>query len=273
MNQTEMRSRIEEQGFCIVEHALSPAELERARAALDRGVAITQHKMGGTHIATLDPNDRNMRVNNLPAIDPVFIELLTRDDALASVAAAIGEHFLVSNFTANIALPGSGSMNLHSDQALVIPGPWHHPWAMNVIWCLDDVHAGNGATRYLPGSHRFTTPEAVPENALELTLPFEAPAGSFVAMEGRLWHTSGCNTSADEQRRMLFAYYSTDFIRTQANWLMCLPPEVRESMDERTRVLFGITPIGNTRIGAAMTRLPGTVRNEAQILAANTPGG
>ncbi len=258
MNLHEMRSEIREKGFCIVANALSAEQLERARAGLAHGVELTRQLMGGTHIASLDPNDRNIRVNNLPAIDPVFIELLTRDDALTAVEAAIGENFLVSNFTANIALPGSGSMNLHSDQSLVIPAPWHHPWAMNVIWCLDDVHEGNGATRYLPGSHRFTAEEQLPEDALGQTLPFEAPAGSFVAMEGRLWHTSGCNTSENEQRRMMFAYYSTDFIRQQANWALCLPQQVQEEMDERARALFGISPIGNTRIGAAKTRLPTT---------------
>ncbi len=258
MNLNQMREQMQEQGFCIVENALSPAEFERARAGLEKGVEVTRQLMGGTHIASLDPNDRNIRVNNLPAIDPVFIDLLTREDALTAVTAAIGEHFLVSNFTANIALPGSGSMNLHSDQSLVIPSPWHHPWAMNVIWCLDDVHEGNGATRYLPGSHRFTSEEELPENALDKTLPFEAPAGSFVAMEGRLWHTSGCNTSESEQRRMMFAYYSTDFIRQQANWVLCLPPQVQDSMDDKARALFGISPVGNTRIGAAKTRLATT---------------
>jgi ectoine hydroxylase-related dioxygenase (phytanoyl-CoA dioxygenase family) len=28
--------------------------------------------------------------------------------------------------------------------------------------------------------------------------PFEASAGSFIAMEGRLWHTSGANVTADQ---------------------------------------------------------------------------
>lgn len=258
MHPREMRRQFEEQGFCIVENALSPGELERARRGLDRGVEVTRELMGGTHIETLDPNASNIRVNNLPAVDPVFVELLIRDDALSAVTAAIGENHIISNFTANIALPGSGSMNLHSDQALVIPGPWLHPWAMNVIWCLDDIHEANGATRYLPGSHRFRALEELPDGALGQTRPFEAPAGSFVAMEGRLWHTSGCNTTRDEQRRMMFAYYSTDFIRPQANWALSLPPEVQGGMDPSTKALFGITPVGNTRIGAAMTRLPGT---------------
>jgi len=127
---------------------------------------------------------------------------------------------------------------------------------MNVIWCLDDGTEANGATRYLPGSHRLRTAEEVPANAIEKTLPFEAPAGSFVAMEGRLWHTSGHNTTKDQQRRMMFAYYSTDFIRPQVNWACCLPPEVQSTLDGRAKSLFGITPMANTRIGAALTRLP-----------------
>ena len=172
-----------------------------------------------------------------------------------AVTATIGKHFIISNFTANIALPGSGPMNLHADQALLVPPPWTQPWAMNIIWCLDDVHEGNGATRYLPGSHRFTTADDVPEDAADKTLPFEAPAGSFIAMEGRLWHTSGSNTTEDEQRRMMFAYYSTDFIRPQVNWALCLPEDVRAAMTPEVQALFGVTPMGNTRMGAALTRL------------------
>lgn len=251
----QMRRQLEEQGFCVVPSVLSPDQLERARAGLDRAVERTRQAMGSRHDSRLDPNENNIRAYNLPAADPVFIELLQQPAALEAVEAVLGPHAIVSNFTANIALPGSGSMKLHSDQALVVPAPWHHAWAMNIIWCLDDVHDANGATRYLPGSHRFRTFEEVPDDAMERTLPFEAPAGSFVAMEGRLWHTSGKNVTADERRRMLFAYYSSDFIRQQANWTVSLPTEVQDGMDAETRALFGLGPAGNVRIGGALTRL------------------
>jgi ectoine hydroxylase-related dioxygenase (phytanoyl-CoA dioxygenase family) len=256
MTPNQIRQQFEEHGFCIVPDVLNREDLQRARSALGRGVQATRELPGSTHIASLDPNDANIRVNNLPAIDPVFIDLLLHADAEAAVTACIGAHYIISNFTANIALPGSGSMNLHSDQALVIPPPWLHPWAMNVIWCLDDVCETNGATRYLPGSHRFLSFEDVPADAAQNTLPFEAAAGSLIAMEGRLWHTSGKNISGDQQRRMLFAYYSTDFIRPQVNWALCLLPDVQSAMDERTRGLFGLTAKANTRMGAALTRLP-----------------
>jgi fumagillin biosynthesis dioxygenase len=252
---SDLQQQLKENGFCIVRNALTEPELKSARDGLQRGVEITRRKLGSTHIRNLDPNESNIRVNNLPAIDPVFIDLLRRPDALEAVTAVLGPNFLVSNFTANIALPGSGSMRLHSDQALVVPPPWPYSWAANIIWCLDDVYEANGATRYLPGSHHFQSLDEVPDDALEQTLPFEATAGSFIVMEGRLWHTSGKNVTHDERRRMMFAYYSSDFLRQQMNWAITLPSEVQSSLDQESKQLFGLMPAGNTRIGAQLTAL------------------
>lgn len=255
MTQDDVRAQLRDKGFCIIPGVLVGDALERVRDALDRGVRITRESGGSVRQAIIDPNDANIRVNNLPAIDQIFIDLLLRDDALRAVEAALGPNFLVGNFTANIALPGSGSMKVHSDQALAMPPPWTQPFAMNIIWCLDDVHAANGATLYLPGSHRYQSFEEVPGDAVDRMRAFEAPAGSVIAMEGRLWHTSGANVTADEQRRMMFAYYTSDFIRQQMNWPFVLPQQVQDGMDARTRAYFGLGPKGNTRIGGELTLL------------------
>jgi len=185
----------------------------------------------------------------------VFIELLRHPVAKALVEAVIGPQSIVSNFTANIALPGSGSMNVHSDQALVVPPPWLEPWAMNVIWCIDDVHEANGATRYVPGSQSYTRFEDVPENLIERSVAFSAPAGSIIAMDGRVWHTSGENVTANERRAMMFAYYTRDFIRPQVNWAVVLSDDTQRRLDEEERQMFGLGPMGNISIGGGLTRL------------------
>ena len=246
---------LRDEGFCVVDGALSPAELEQTRAALDRAIDASREAGVPGHDARLDPNASNIRVYNLPARDPFFVDLMRWPSARAVVEHALGPDMLLSNFTANIALPGSGSMRTHSDQALSVPAPWDDPWVLNIIWCLDDVHADNGATRYLPGSHRYRTFADVPADPTPLMRPFEAPAGSFIAMDGRLWHTSGANVTADEQRRMLFAYYAMDFIRPQINWAEALSPEVKTGLDDDARKLLGVGVMGNTRIGGALTRL------------------
>jgi hypothetical protein len=254
MDLMDMNAQFKENGFCIFPEILQGSDLMRVRVALDRG-AEAARAMGIAHLKGLDPNAANIRVGNLPAIDPVFIDLLMRNDALSAVEAMLGSYFLISNFSANIALPGSKSMRLHSDQSLVIPPPWSQALAMNIIWCLDDVHADNGATLYLPGSHNFQSPDEVPADAFSKMRPFEAPAGSFIAMDGRLWHTSGSNVTADELRRMLFAYYSADYIRQEINWALALPSEVQAAMDERTRARFALSALGHTRIAVELTAL------------------
>ena len=251
----EQRRQLREDGFCVVRDVLSKAELADARRALDAAVETLRTRGEATHDPRIDPNAANIRVYNLPDHDPIFVELLRAPAAREALHAVLGSNALVSNFTANIALPGSEAMNLHSDQALVIPPPWDQPWAMNVIWCLDDIDAENGATRYLPGSHRFRSFEDVPADAAAKLRSFEASAGSFVAMEGRIWHTSGANVSKDRQRRMMFAYYSMDFIRPQANWEACLSPQTKAGLDEDARKMLGLGALANARLGGALTRL------------------
>lgn len=256
MQRDQLRQQLRDDGYCILRSLLSEEELCAVRGALDSAIDATRKLGIPTHTESLDPNASNVRVYNLPEFSPVFVELLKHPVALDSARCVLGPHFLVSNFTANIALPGSQSMNLHSDQALVIPPPWLEPWALNVIWCLDDVHEANGATRFVPGSHRYRSFQDVPADACRRTRPFEAPAGSAIVMEGRLWHTSGANVTPDERRTMLFAYYAKDFVRQQVNWEAALSAATKTSFDAQTRQLFGLGAAANIRIGADITRLP-----------------
>lgn len=248
---------IHENGFTVVENVLTVAELEAARHVLDEAIQRTKDAGRPLHYAFLDPNASNIRVNHLAVMDKLFIDLLRHPVARQMVQHVLDENAIVSNFTANIALPGARPMKLHSDQALTMPPPWNEAWAFNVVWCLDEVDAENGATQYIPGSHRYRSFDDVPANAEELLRPFEAPAGSFVAMEGRLWHTSGSNTSKDRQRRLLFAYYGMDFIRPQINWEAVVSPEFRKTLDADACRMLGLGSLGNGRIGYNVTRLDG----------------
>lgn len=45
-------------------------------------------------------------------------------------------------------------------------------------------------------------------------------------MEGRLWHTSGGNITEDEDRALMFGYYTPDFIRPQLEKLKSKYPDV-----------------------------------------------
>ena len=232
-------------GFCVVENVLSAARVAEVRAALVLGAEESERRGIPTYIENLDPNDSNVRVFNLLDLDAAFIELISHPVAVEIVAHLLTDDFIVSNFTANIAKPGSQSMVIHSDLAVVLPEPWHSPWSMNIIWCLDDVHADNGATRYLPGSHRFERRAELPDGMEAAMVPFEAKAGSIIAMDGRVWHTSGANVTESEERALLFGYYSRSFIRPQWNFTAALSQDTKAQLTPELKHWLGLHVAAN----------------------------
>jgi ectoine hydroxylase-related dioxygenase (phytanoyl-CoA dioxygenase family) len=246
------KAQLRDEGWCVVPDILSPAQSAEALARLWAAAEESQRRGIDTHMPFLDPNAANVRVFNLLDIDALFRDLILRPVALDLVCALLGPDFLISNFTANIARPGSGSMSLHSDQAVVVPEPWFEPWSLNIIWCLSDVYFENGATLFIPESHKVTrVSELGPDPASRLR-PFEAKAGSIIAMDGRVWHTSGRNITADKDRALLFGYYSRAFLRPQVNWNVVLSPEVQRDLDPEFRHLLGLEAAANTSVGAQL---------------------
>ncbi len=244
-------------GVAIVPGVLSK---EQADVALDRlWNASNESERRGVpaHIAALDPNASNVRVFNLIDLDPLFGELIAHPTVDAIVGGFLGIDYIVSNFSANIARPGSESMVVHSDLAAVMPEPWIAPLSVNAIWCLTDVHAANGATLHLPGSQHYRTLSDVPSEAHAQMVPFEAPAGSVIFMEGRIWHTSGRNITEAEERALLFGYYTKPFLRPQWNFTRALRSEVQDTMSPLMRYRLGLDAQTNMPNAAIFGNLAG----------------
>ncbi|MFL0414236.1 phytanoyl-CoA dioxygenase family protein [uncultured Sphingomonas sp.] len=240
------RQQLREEGWCVIPDVI---DAETTRQALDRLYAAAEASEArgvSTFMPVLDPNDSNVRVFYLLEHDAIFRELICHPLALDIVEAVLGRGFMISNFTANIARPGARSMALHSDQSIVVPAPWHDAWAINIIWCLSDVRFENGATLFIPGGHRWQSHDDVPGDAKDRLRPFEAKAGSIVAMDGRLWHTSGANVTADEERALLFGYYSKAFLRPQVNWNAALSSETQRAVSPELFQLLGLGVTANT---------------------------
>lgn len=232
-------------GIAIIPDVLNPEQAAFALERLWAASAESRRRGVPAHVANLDPNASNVRVFNLLDLDPLFVDLIGHPLATAIVDGFLGRDYIVSNFTANIARPGSESMVVHSDLAAVMPEPWTAPHTLNLIWCLTDVHADNGATLYLPGSHHLRTFAEMPKNVITQMVPVQAKAGSLIAMEGRVWHTSGRNVTDHEDRALLFGYYTKPFLRPQWNFTAALAPYLQSSLSPTMRYRLGLDPALN----------------------------
>jgi len=233
-------ARFEEDGFAVLPGVLSADEVKAARAALVEAASASEARGMPTRLEALDPGGRNVRIYELVEHAPVFGELALHPKVLPLVDALLSDDALLSNFTANIALPGSRAMNPHCDESTVMPEPWPVMSTLNAIWCLDDTDEENGATRYLPGSHRITCFADVPDDPTIGMKSFEADAGSVILMHGRMWHTSGANVSEDRERALLFAFYTRSFLRTQCNWNRSISQETRRRLSTELKERLGM---------------------------------
>jgi len=236
-------ANLREHGVCLVADALSPELLVRIRDALYRA-ADDDAARGRVAPFKLDYDDdkTNQRVWALPSRDPVFCDLVEHPSALTLVRAMIGWPALLSNISANITGPGGGEMVLHADQ-LYMPQPWSGVQGLNVTWCIDDFTADNGATRVVPGSHRLNRPPTGDERTADC-VALEAPAGTMIAFEGRVWHRTGNNSTVDQRRAGIFAWYTPPIYRTQENWFLSLDPAIRRYASDELLWLFGFKATG-----------------------------
>ncbi|SMR44961.1 unnamed protein product [Zymoseptoria tritici ST99CH_1A5] len=241
----EAKQRLLTEGWAVVPDVLTRDQSAEVLSRLWQAKEASEARGDRTRMAHLDPNESNIRIFYLMELDKIFRDLISHPTAVEMVKAVLGEDFIISNFTANIARPGSSSMALHSDQSIVMPAPWQSTWALNCIWCLTDVYKENGATLYIPGSNKWMNREDIPGDAPRLLRPFEAKAGSIILMDGRVWHTSGSNVTRDQDRALLFGYYTASFLRQQVNWTAKLSQDIQDSLSEEMKARLGLSVDAN----------------------------
>ena len=123
-----------------------------------------------------------------PAIHPVVLAVLDR---------VLG-HYQLSAPTGIEIGAGEHAQPLHPDDA-IYPLPRPHPeLVVNVMWPLEDFTEANGATRVVPGSHRWV--DEVP-TADTPTRAVEMPAGAALLYLGSLWHGGGANRTGSGPAR------------------------------------------------------------------------
>lgn len=233
---------LERDGFAVVTDVLEEEYATRLRARL---VEVARHERaaGIDQDPKWEDGPRNQRVFGLLNKGAEFVELVDHPVAMALMAYLLDPSFLLSSITANITGPGGYPMGLHYDQDYV-PQPWPpFPMVANIIWMLDEFTEENGATRFVRGSHREHhadwSPDVLSRRAAE-TIAVGGTAGSLVCLDGRVLHQTGANTTSDELRHGVIAYYCQPWIRQQENASLSIVPELWPTLSPRVKELVGL---------------------------------
>jgi ectoine hydroxylase-related dioxygenase (phytanoyl-CoA dioxygenase family) len=219
---------LESDGYCAVEGLLPPEEVAAARASLADVLAAT-------------PEGRNdfegfktQRVYALFAKTRAFDGPATHSLLLGVLDRVLG-HYQLSAPTGIQIGPGEKAQVLHRDDGIYPLPPGFPDVVLNTMWALDDFTGANGATRLVPGSHRWTDRQPGPDDEV---VQAAMPAGTVLFYVGKIWHGGGANTT-DRPRLGVILEYAAAWLRAQENHLLAVPREVVAELPERLQELLG----------------------------------
>src|SRR5215471_5266061 len=149
MNDADRR-QLDELGYLSLPGLMSAELLEAVRRRVDELFA-EEGDRAGSEFKT-EPGAR--RLANLVNKGRVFEEVIVTPEVLECMAHVLGPKFKLSSLNVRSADPFSPcDQPLHCDSAALVDELGY--WVCNSVWMLDDFTPDNGATRMIPGSHRW----------------------------------------------------------------------------------------------------------------------
>lgn len=217
----------------VVDRLASPELLDRIDSEMAPWIDATNpgaDDFGGT---------RTRRTGALIARSPASRALVQHPAVLGAVGELLSH---ATNFqlhlTQIIAIgPGETAQTIHRDQWAFdfFPFPKGYEVQCNTLWALTDFDERNGATRVIPGSHRF-------DDKLRFTPvdtePAEMERGSVLLYTGALYHGGGANRS-ERVRIGLNITYVVGWLRQEENQYLSVPPDTARELPEDLLRLMG----------------------------------
>jgi ectoine hydroxylase-related dioxygenase (phytanoyl-CoA dioxygenase family) len=243
----EQRQQLDEQGYVVLPGLMDTDFLTTARRRVDE-----LYEQEGEASGSEFKQDKG----------EVFLRVINTPEVLECMGHVLGPKFKLSSLNVRSADP-------HSDwvQPLHIDGGGLPDekgfYVCNSIWILDDFTTQNGATRLIPGSHRW---HQKPTDVLaDLTTPHPqeilvtGKAGTVVVMNSHLWHGGTANRTA-RPRRAIHAYYTRSDKPQQLYQKKYLDQDLQSRLSPQLRNLLALDDPENDEISSRITGLSGFLK-------------
>jgi len=249
---------LNEQGYLVLENFMSADLLAEVRQRVEELFAKEGDRAGSEF--KQEPQSR--RLANLVGKGEVFQRAIAVPEILERVGYTLGPEFKLSSLNVRSADSHSDWVQpLHADVGAIADEKGY--WVSNTVWMLDDFTIENGATRAVPGSHKWgKLPQQVLENP-SATHPQEilitGKAGTVVVMNAHLWHGGTANRTT-APRCAMHAFYTRWDKPQQQYQKKLLPSKVQARLSPELRRLLALDDPLYDRLCAEVTGQSGFLK-------------
>jgi ectoine hydroxylase-related dioxygenase (phytanoyl-CoA dioxygenase family) len=195
--------QIEEDGYCVLENAISPHFCDELREACL--AEAMDHRPELRRSGRFD-------TNGLIARGRCFEEIAQLPKLRTLIESSLGPGFIAHTIGACVVEAGPAALGMHADY-VAVPDPYPEYALVGVaVWAFDDwTTAEAGPTWIIPGSHRRRRAPR-PTDSMEGGIPILMPKGSVTFFTHGVWHWQGARTLPGLRVTMHNAY-GRPFIR------------------------------------------------------------
>jgi ectoine hydroxylase-related dioxygenase (phytanoyl-CoA dioxygenase family) len=252
------REQLDNLGYIVLEDFMSPERLQLLRDRVEQVYASEGENAG--HEFRYEDHVR--RLANLVAKGQEFEDLVCDPAILERIGCVLGDDFKLSSLNARSANPYEDCRQpLHIDAGAISDERGY--WVCNTIWLLDDFTPENGATRCIPGSHKWrqnpvtVLPDPLAPHPEEVLVT--ARAGAVVVMNAHMWHGGTENRTA-LPRRALHAFYCRGDKPQQQYQKVLIPEEVQARFRPEVRRILAIDDARNDEVSSRSTGASGFLK-------------
>ena len=222
---------LDRDGFTIVPDIVDRAEeIAELKSQVLKAIEVDAEEYMGL------PGKEEFIVLDLVTRGSAFLRLLENEKMHHFFSRFLGDTCILYSFTSTVLMPHQHhyTSNIHTDMPRLIPG-YHLGLLMTLA--LDDFTEDNGATYYLPGSHR-TLERPSDEEFYSNSVRVTRQAGDAAFFHPRVWHAGGTNKT-ENIRSGCTVYACRSWMRQRFDFPRMTNEEILSQLGERGKAFLG----------------------------------
>lgn len=244
-------AHLDAEGFLVIPSLLPPVMVQSLIDRIEELFELEGENAG--HEFKKEEGCR--RLANCVDKGEIFEQAIVIPEIQSAIARVIGGRYKLSSLNVRSTNPHTASdQPLHVDMN-GLPDEQGN-WVCNIIYMLDEFTLHNGATRIVPGSHRWgQRPQEVladPFAEHPQQILVTGPPGTAVICNAHTWH-GGTANHTDNPRRAMHAFYCRWDKPQQQYHKKLLRPETQARLTPQLRELLALDDPHNDEISANVT--------------------